>query len=155
MLARPAPQVNVSTLQAAVNSLRADIDIILEARVPMFEAPSIEPAEDTVMATLFTTSQIRPPPPREHAKRGRVREEDKAKARKKERHDIEAARRASLADKEVRRMRSVESATGASRSKNVEIAGGAGDSVVAAEDTTEGVQITEVVGSGEPYPPAC
>ena len=34
VLARPAPSVDVSTLQAAVDSLRADIDTILEARVP-------------------------------------------------------------------------------------------------------------------------
>ena len=47
VLARPAPPVDVSTLQAAVDSLRADIDTILEARVPDSEAPSVEPAEDT------------------------------------------------------------------------------------------------------------
>ena len=35
------------------------------------------------------------------------------------------------------------------------IAGGTTDSIVADEDTTEGVQTTEVVGSGEPDPPAC
>ena len=32
VLARPAPPVDVSTLQGAVDSLRADIDTILEAR---------------------------------------------------------------------------------------------------------------------------
>ena len=63
VLARPSPQVDVSTLQAAVDSLRADIDMILEARVPESEAPSAEPAEDTVMAALFATSEIPPPPP--------------------------------------------------------------------------------------------
>ena len=52
-------------------------------------------------------------------------------------------------------MRAVESAAGASTSKNVEIAGGTADSAVVAEDTTEGVQITEEEGSGEPDPPAC
>ena len=52
-------------------------------------------------------------------------------------------------------MRAVESATGASSSRNVEIAGGTADSVVAAEDTTEVVPITELVGLGEPDPPAC
>ena len=52
-------------------------------------------------------------------------------------------------------MRAVESATGASSSRNVEIAGGTADSVVVDEDTTEGVQITEVVGSGELEPPDC
>ena len=67
VLARKAPQVDVSTLQAAVESLRVDIDMILEARVPESEAPSAESAEDTVMEALFATSKIPPPPPREHA----------------------------------------------------------------------------------------
>ena len=44
-------------------------------------------------------------------------------------------------------------AVGESSSRNVEIMEGTADSVVEAEDTTEGVQITEVVGSGEPDPP--
>ena len=80
VLTRPAPRVDVSTLQAAVKSLRADIDMILEARVPEFEAPSAEPAEDTVMVALFATSEILQPPPRENAKRHRVREENEARA---------------------------------------------------------------------------
>ena len=83
VLARPAPPVDVSTLQATVDNLRTDIDTILEARVPKSEAPSVEPAEDTVLATLFATSEIPPPPPREHAKRRRGRAEDEAQARKK------------------------------------------------------------------------
>ena len=37
----------------------------------------------------------------------------------------------------------------------MEIERGNADSVDDAEDTTEGVQITEVVGFGEPDPPAC
>ena len=67
---------------------------------------------------------------------------------------MEAARRASLADEEVRQMRAVELAAGAFSSRNVEIAGGTADSAVDAEDTTEGVHIKEVVGSREPDPPA-
>ena len=42
--ARPSPLVDVSTLQAAVNSLHAEIDTILEARVPESGAPFVEPA---------------------------------------------------------------------------------------------------------------
>ena len=34
VLAQPAPPVDVSTLQAAVDSIRADIDTILRDRVP-------------------------------------------------------------------------------------------------------------------------
>ena len=49
-------------------------------------------------------------------------------------------------------MRAGELAAGAFSSRTVEIAG---DSAVVAEDTTERVQITEKVGSGEPDPPAC
>ena len=50
--------------------------------------------------------------------------------------------RASLADEEARRIRAIELAAGASSSRDVEIEGGTTDSVVADEDTTEGVQTT-------------
>ena len=66
----------MSILQVAVDSLRTDIDMILEARVPESEAPFVEPTEDTVLAALFATSEIPPTPPREHAKRRRGRAED-------------------------------------------------------------------------------
>ena len=91
------------------------------------------------MAALFATSEIPPPPPRENAKNLRGREEDEARARKKERREIEAAKRASLAEEEARQMRVGELAAGASSSRTVEIAGGTADSVVDAEDTTENV----------------
>ena len=48
-----------------------------------------------------------------------------------------------------------EIAAGASSSRTVEIAGGTTDGSVVAEDTTEGVQIAEDVGSQELDPPAC
>ena len=155
VLDRPAPPVDVSTLQDAVDSLHADIDTILEARVPESKAPSVEPAEDTVLAALFATSEIPPPPPREHAKRRRGRAEDEARARKKECREMEAAMRASLAEEEAHQMRAGKLAAGSSSSRTVEIAGGTADSVVVAEDTTEGVPITEEVGWGEPDPPSC
>ena len=106
------------------------------------------------MAALFATLEIPPPPPREHAKRSRGREEDADRARKKEHRDMEAARRASHNDEEARQIRAVELAVVASSSRNVEIAGGIANSVVADEDTAEGVKTTEVVGSGEQNPPA-
>ena len=68
---------------------------------------------------------------------------------------MEAARRASLAEEKARQMRAEELAAGAFRSRTVEIAGGTADSVVDVEDTTEGVKFTEIVGFGEPEPPAC
>ena len=63
VLARPAPPVDVLTLKDAAEILRADLDTILEARVPKSEAPSTEPAEDTVLAALFSTGLVPPPPP--------------------------------------------------------------------------------------------
>ena len=71
-----SPLVDVTTLQAVVESQRADFDMILEVRVPEFESLSADPTEDTVFATLFTTSKIPPPPPREHSKRHSFREEE-------------------------------------------------------------------------------
>ena len=41
VLARPAPPMDVSTLQDAVDSLRTDIDMLLEARVPESEALAV------------------------------------------------------------------------------------------------------------------
>ena len=55
VLARPALQMDVSILQAVVDNHRADIDMILEDRVPESDAPSAEPAEDIVIAALFAT----------------------------------------------------------------------------------------------------
>ena len=155
MLDRPAPPVDVSNLQAAVDSLRAHIDTILEARVPESEAPSVEPAEDTVLAALFATSDIPPRSPRESAKSRRGQAEDKARTWKKERREIEAARSASLAEEEAHQMRASELAARASSSRTVEIAGGTTDGAVVVEDTTEAIQIAEDVGSGEPDPPSC
>ena len=71
VLAWKSPLVDVSTLQPAVESLRADIDMILEARVPESEDPCADPAEDTVLVALFATSEISHPPPQVHAKRRR------------------------------------------------------------------------------------
>ena len=94
--------------------------MILAARVPESEAPSVEPAEDTMMAALFATSEIPPPPPREHAKRRRGRAEDEAQAQKKERREMEAARRASLAEAEAHQIRASQIEAGASSSRTVE-----------------------------------
>ena len=59
-----------------------DQDTVLEARVPESEAPFAELAEDTVLATLFSTVAVPPPPPREHTKRGRGQNEYEARDRR-------------------------------------------------------------------------
>ena len=55
---------------------------------------------------------------------------------------MEAARRASLAEKEAHHMRTRELAAGSSSLGSVDIVGGTADSAIFAEDTTKGVQIT-------------
>ena len=107
------------------------------------------------MAALFATFEIPQLSPRENSKSGKGREKDEPIARKKELRDMEDARRASLADEEACQMRAKELVIGASSSRTVEIVRGTADSVFDAEDITEGVQITEVVGSGETDPLAC
>ena len=72
VLALPSPTVDVTALQAVVESLREDLDTILEARVPESEAFSAEPAKDTVLAALFSTATVQPPPKRDRSKRHRV-----------------------------------------------------------------------------------
>ena len=63
VLAQPSPIVDLTTLQAAVESPRAYLDTILEAQVLGSEAPSTDPDEDTVLAALFFTTAVPPPPP--------------------------------------------------------------------------------------------
>ena len=80
--------------------------------MPESEAPSVEPTEDTVLEALFATSNIPPPPLRESAKRRKGRAENEARARKKERREMEATRRASLAEEEAHLIRALELAAG-------------------------------------------
>ena len=63
VLAQPAPTVDMKTLHAAVESIRTDLDNILDDRMPEYEAPSAEPAEDMVLDALFSTTVVPPPPP--------------------------------------------------------------------------------------------
>ena len=100
---------------------------------------SVEPAKDTVLAALFASSEISAPPPRESTKWRRGRAEDEARARKKERREMEGARRASLAKEEAHHIRASHLAVGVSTSRIAEIAGVTTDGEVFAEDTTKGV----------------
>ena len=94
-----------TALQDAVESLRAYLDTILEARVPEAEAPSTERAEDTVLDALLSTAIALEPSPRERYKRHRTRDEDASQVWKKEHDELEAARIASLIDEEARLLR--------------------------------------------------
>ena len=71
-LARPAPTIDLMTLQVVVASVREDIDATLNTRVPEFEAPSTEPVEDTVMVALFSATSALSPQPHEHTKEASI-----------------------------------------------------------------------------------
>ena len=94
--------MDVSTLDTAVESLRAELDTILEAKMSKCEAYFAEPAEDTFFASLFSTVAVPPLPPREHAKMRRGRHENEARAQKREHYDLEVVRRTSIVDEEAR-----------------------------------------------------
>lgn len=60
------------------------------------------------------------PPPQEHDKRHRIRDEEESRSQKMERHEFEAARRASLVDEKALQLRAIEFDAGVSRSKAYE-----------------------------------
>ena len=68
---------------------------------------------------------------------------------------MEAARRASLIDKEACQLRGIEVAAGASSSRVAEAERSTTDGTVIAEDTIDCVPTLEGAGSGKPDPPAC
>ena len=96
-------------------SLRADVDYILEMRGAEPETAPVELAENTMFPALFSTPTAPPHEPCKSAKRHHsilTSEGEDARARKKERIDIEDASRASLTYKETRQMRARELAVG-------------------------------------------
>lgn len=70
------PTIDLMTLQDFVASLRADMDAIVNVGGLESESISADPAENMVLATLFTISNAPPPPPRERARRHRPREKE-------------------------------------------------------------------------------
>lgn len=81
-----------------MESLKVDLDSILEARVLVSETASIEPVEYIVWATLFSIATLPPPPQRERTKRHHIRYEEESEAQKKDHHEFEDGERASPID---------------------------------------------------------
>ena len=139
--------------------------MILEARVPKSEAPSAEPAEDTVLVALLSTAECHHLH-HESMPRGVEVGLMMRIGKKRERRELEAAKRDSIADEEARQLRAIELAFGVSSSRFSQaekrttygfiiVERGTIDGDVDAEDTSEDVQTTKGVGSGTPNPPAC
>ena len=91
VLARPAPTIYLTTVQEVVGSLQTDVDSIVEIRGPYRGTAPFELAEDTVLASLFTTPTAMPSDPCERAQShlsSCTTERVEAHARKKERIDL-------------------------------------------------------------------
>ena len=131
-------------------SFRADVCSILEMRGPELETALVELVEDTVPSAPFN-SLTAPPEPRECAKSHRssfTTDGEDALAKKKERTDLEVARRASMIDKETRQMRARELAPGTSSSKHEAIERSTTEGAEIDVGTTEGVPTTELRVTG-------
>lgn len=135
-------------------SLSADVDAILDAGVPDPKAIPVEPSKDTMLVALFQTTAVQPPPPRDHAKRHRTREDDESHSRKREHTKLEVARRASFMDEEARQMMAHELAVGESSSKIVDVERSTTEANDIVEYTTDGVPTTEGVIFGKLDPTA-
>lgn len=83
-------------------SMWYDVDSILDVRVPKPEGAPAQFVEDKVLVALFTTTTALLPPQHERAKMHQSREICDARSRKKERTEMEAAKRASLIHQEAR-----------------------------------------------------
>ncbi|XP_027768212.1 uncharacterized protein LOC114074437 [Solanum pennellii] len=141
VLACPAVTIDLTTLQVDVPSLRADIDAILDMRVPEHEAAPAELAEDTVLS--------------EHAKRHWSRESEETRSWKKDRTDMEVTRRASLLDEESRQIRARELPAGASSSRFEDVERSTIEGAYISVGTTDGGPTIEGAGSEKPDPLAC
>lgn len=111
-----------------------------------------------MIATLFTAPIAPQPKPRERSKRhrsSRTSEGDEALSRKKERTDLEVARRTSIIDEETRQMRSREFAGGASSSSLEVVERITTEGAENVVGTTEDAETTEVVGYEKLNPLAC
>uniref|UniRef100_M1D9T7 Integrase core domain containing protein n=1 Tax=Solanum tuberosum TaxID=4113 RepID=M1D9T7_SOLTU len=153
VLARPALDTDLSSIQAELACLRADVNAILEIHA---DHPDNAPTPDPIRARG-----------ERHRSCSLFEVVDDARARKRERKQEEQARRASILDEELRQRSMLKAAAGASSSVPVRIDVSTTDGVVRVVDsttdgvvlvdagTTEGDPSVDPIGYGKPDPPAC
>lgn len=76
--------------------------------MPEYEASFAKPAEDTMMAALFSTAKAPPPQPHDHSKWHIFREKEDPRTRKMEFQNLEVAKRPSLMGEKDRQLSSIE-----------------------------------------------
>uniref|UniRef100_M1DAT4 Integrase core domain containing protein n=1 Tax=Solanum tuberosum TaxID=4113 RepID=M1DAT4_SOLTU len=154
-------------------SLRTDVDAILIALSFDTQVAPTALANDTVLDTLFSgTAEDGVEPTHAKGNRHRSHRTEEEKAHKRQRWKEKEARRASIADEELRQQRVRERVAGASSSASVvevqpflrDVVSTTDDAVRVIESTIEGAMIADVgttegaptivpAGSGKPDPP--
>uniref|UniRef100_M1DEM4 Integrase core domain containing protein n=1 Tax=Solanum tuberosum TaxID=4113 RepID=M1DEM4_SOLTU len=167
VLERSAPAIDLSALQADLASLRTDVDAILAAPSVETQVAPTALADDTVLDALFSrTTEEGLAPTHAKGKRHRSHRTDEEKAHKRQHRQENEARRASIADEELRQQRVRERVAGASSSAPVVEVQPVLRDVVSTTDGTKGAMIADVgttegaptifpAGSGKPNPPTC
>uniref|UniRef100_M1DGQ6 Integrase core domain containing protein n=1 Tax=Solanum tuberosum TaxID=4113 RepID=M1DGQ6_SOLTU len=175
VLERPTPTIDLSSFEAELATLRADVDAILAT-------PTIEPqaaptafADDTVLDALFSgTAEAGPEPTHTKGKRHRSSRTEEEKAQKRQRRQEKEARKASILDEDLHQQRVRESIAGASSFAPIVkvppvvrgVVSTTDGAVRMTESTTEGAMMDDVgttegdpsmvlAGFGKLDPPAC
>uniref|UniRef100_M1DQQ6 Integrase core domain containing protein n=1 Tax=Solanum tuberosum TaxID=4113 RepID=M1DQQ6_SOLTU len=172
VLARPAPDTNLSSIRAELDSLQVDVDVILEIPANEPEHALMVLSEDTILNALFrvdaeTHNDTTCARGKKHHFSHSSKIVNNAQTRKRERKKEEQARRSSILDEELRQKRVLEAAAGASSSVPVRIDVSTTDGAVRVADNTtdggvlidagptEGDPSVDLAGSGYPETPAC
>uniref|UniRef100_M1DZS8 Integrase core domain containing protein n=1 Tax=Solanum tuberosum TaxID=4113 RepID=M1DZS8_SOLTU len=179
VLAQPAPVTKFSFFRNELDSLRADIDSILATPTDEPESAPTALADDIVLDVLFkedTYAQSEPTRARGKRPRSSLISDtiDDARANKRECHQNEQARKASIVDEELLQQTVHESVARASSFVPVvevltverDDMSTTDDAVRVIHSTTEGSRLDDVgttegdprvvpVGSEKPNPPAC
>uniref|UniRef100_M1D9F3 Integrase core domain containing protein n=1 Tax=Solanum tuberosum TaxID=4113 RepID=M1D9F3_SOLTU len=175
VLDRPAPAIDLSSFEAELASLRADVDAILATPTDEPQAAPTAMADDTVLDALFSgTVEEGPEPTHIKGKRHYSSRTEEEKAQKRQRRQEKKAMKASILDEELRQQRVCENITVTSSSAPVvkdppimrDVVSPTDGVVRVTGSTTEGVMMDDVgttegdlsmvpAGSGKPDPPAC
>uniref|UniRef100_M1DH45 Integrase core domain containing protein n=1 Tax=Solanum tuberosum TaxID=4113 RepID=M1DH45_SOLTU len=103
VLELPAPAINLSSFEAELASLRADVDAILTTPTVEPQAAPTTLADNTVLDALFNgTAEEGLEPTHTKGKRHRSSRTDEEKAQKRQRRQEKEARKASILDEELR-----------------------------------------------------
>uniref|UniRef100_M1DH42 Integrase core domain containing protein n=1 Tax=Solanum tuberosum TaxID=4113 RepID=M1DH42_SOLTU len=162
---QPAPTIDVSSFQTELASLRDDLDALLAPPKTEPKSSPTAPVENTVLDALFG-EEIPSPVSFCHARNNPRSSQtfdgtEAGKSRKREHQELEAARRASIIDEELRHQRAREIGVGAFSSMSttdgaarVDVSTTKGAETVDA-GTTEGDPIVDLASFGKPNSPAC